>query len=196
MPRPLIANRRDRILDACESLVLDHGFDAMSIATVATQVGIAKGAVYREFTSKRDILESLLQRGAERLRERVETELSDEPTLSEGYSATVHALLADPLMTAAFLDDRGVLGSHAETVTDDRFRTHHAAIASWVSQMQTRGDFDATIDPDHFSLALSSATIGLLSASRLLGPLTATQLKGALTSLARMIAAFELNEHP
>ncbi|MGC4941496.1 TetR/AcrR family transcriptional regulator [Kribbella sp. DT2] len=188
MPRPLVPDRRERILDAAEALVLDSGFDAMSVAGVAARAGIGKGAVYLEFDSKRAILDALLQRGTERLRARTAAEL---PRLSDAYRAAVQALLEDQLMTAAFLDDRGTLGTHVGTVTDGRYHARHASVVEWLRALQAQGMLAADVDPEHLAIALSSATIGLLSAARLIGPFTPDQLAGGLDALARMAASFE-----
>lgn len=59
------------------------------------------------------------------------------------------------------------------------------------SRLLRRGRLRADIDPEHLALALSSATIGLLSANALLGPLDPEHLEGALTALATMVSAFE-----
>lgn len=191
MPRPRIADRRDRILDAAETLVLDRGFDAMRVTAVAAQAGIGKGAVYLEFESKRDILDALLSRGTARMQARVSGELGENPPLSDAYRAAVRVLLEDRLMTAAFLDDRGVLGSHVDTVSDGRYRARHEGVVGWLRSLQDRGMLTADVDPDHLALALSSATIGLLSAAKLIGPITPAQLEGAVEALGRMAAAFE-----
>lgn len=196
MPRPLVPNRRERILDAAEQLVLDRGFDAMSVASVAECAGIAKGAVYREFASKYELREALLGRGAERMRVRVEQELGEQPLLSEGYRATIRALLGDPLMTAAYLDDEGVLGAHADAVSDERFRVHFEGTAEWIRQLQERGAFSSAVDAEQLALALSCATIGLLSAAKRLGPLSPAQLGGAISVLATMVAGFEQADAP
>ena len=54
MPRPLVPDRRARILDAAERTVLAEGFDAMNVAAIARAAGIGKGAVYLEFAAKQD----------------------------------------------------------------------------------------------------------------------------------------------
>lgn len=193
MPRPLIPNRRERILDAAEHLVLSQGFTAMNVAAVAEQAGIAKGAIYLEFSSKRDIREALLRRGADRMNAAVTAQLTKEPPmLSRAYRVTVQALIAEPLMVAAFLDDEGVLGAHAEGITDDRFRTHHKMLVDWITNLQSQGRFVSMATPEHLGLALSSATVGLLSAARRFGPITTAQLEGALSALADMIALLEI----
>ncbi len=193
MPRPLVPDRRERLLDAAERLVLERGFDAMGIAAVAEEAGIGKGAVYLEFASKRDLLDAVLRRATRRLHDRVRLEVGETPGLSAAYRAAARALLDDPLMTAAFLDDRAVLGTHVETVADDRYRRRHERVVEWVRELRARGALAADVSPEQVALALSSATIGLLSASRLLGPMTTSELEGAIDALARMAATLEVD---
>lgn len=193
MPRPLVPNRRERILDAAEELVLARGFDAMSVAAIAEGAGIGKGAVYLEFPGKNDILDALLQRGTARLRERARAEVGDRPRLSAAYRASARALRDDALMTAAFLDDRGVLGAHVTEVEHGRYRERHLGVVEWLHDLQRRGEIDEQVDAEALALALSSATIGLLSAARLLGPLSSEQLESAIDTVGRMAASFERN---
>lgn len=191
MPRPRIPDRRERILDAARTLVLAHGFDAMSVAAIAEGAGIAKGAVYLEFAGKRDVLDALLLQGNLRMADRVRGELGEHPRLSDACRATARALLDDPLMTAAFLDDQGILGSHVMEETDGRYRERHQRVVEWFRELQERGLIVADVDPRTLALALSSTTIGLLSAARLLGPLDPALLEGTIDTIGRMAAAFE-----
>ncbi|NLP85757.1 TetR/AcrR family transcriptional regulator [Microbacterium sp. CFH 90308] len=191
MPRPLIDNRRERILDAAEALVLDRGFDAMSVARVAEGAEIGKGAVYLEFASKHDILDGVLTRATARLQARVDAELGIRPSLSAAYRAAARALLADELMSAAFLDDRGILGSHVDAVADGRYRARHRSVVAWLCELERRDALADGVNPEHLAIALSSATIGLLSAARIIGPLTPAQLEGAIETFAHMVAVYE-----
>lgn len=192
MPRPLIPQRRERILDAAEALVLERGFDSMSVQAIAERVGIAKGAVYREFASKQEILDILLQRGMSRMIETSRKLLGDDPPrLSTAYRVGVRVLLDDPLMTAAFLDDEGVLGTYAATVTDGRYRARHLAVVEWINELQKTGALDTHIDAAALGLALSSTTLGLLTAAKYLGPLTQDQLEAALLAMEYMVANLE-----
>ncbi len=193
MPRPRVPDRRDRILDAAEQLVLSHGFDSMSVASIADDAGIGKGAVYLEFAGKREILDALLQRGTARMNERVSRELGDHPRLSSAYRASARALSDDALMTAAFLDDRGVLGAHVAEVTDGRYRERQRRVIEWLRGLQDQGEIVADVDVEALALALSSASIGLLSAARLLGPFEPEQLERAIDTIGRMAETFERN---
>lgn len=193
MPRPLIPERRRRILDAAEDLVLADGFDRMSVQAIADRVGIAKGSVYREFDSKTAVLEALLDRSMARMTEAAAVRLADEdpPRLSRAYAVGAEVLLEDPLMTAAFLDDRGVLGSYVDTVTDDRYRRRHRDVVSWIRTLQQQGSLAGSVDAEGLGLALSSTTLGLLDAARRLGPLDRDQLRAAIAAMAELLAGLE-----
>ena len=57
---------RERILDATESLVFDHGFSATSIDKVLERAGLTKGAFFYHFKSKADLGRAFMERYAER----------------------------------------------------------------------------------------------------------------------------------
>lgn len=57
---------RERILDAAEALVFDHGFSATSIDKVLDKAGVTKGAFFYHFKSKADLGRAFVARYAER----------------------------------------------------------------------------------------------------------------------------------
>ena len=191
MPRPLVPDRRRRILDAAERMVLAEGFDTMSVAAIARAAGIGKGAVYLEFAAKRDILDALLQRGTARIADAVARAAGPQPSLSALYRATAAALLDDDLMTAAFLDDAGALGAHVATQPTSRYRTRHEQVVTGIRDLHRQGRIVPDVEPEALALALSSATLGLLSAARTLGPLDRATLDSAIDTIGRMAASFE-----
>ncbi len=86
--------------------------------------------------------------------DRLRSELGDHPRLSDACRATARALLDDPLMTAAFLDDRGILGSHVMEETDGRYRERHQRVVQWFRELQERGLIVTDVDPRTLALAL------------------------------------------
>lgn len=50
------ARQRRRILTAAVDLFIERGYDRVSLADIATQVGLARNSLYRYFASKADIL--------------------------------------------------------------------------------------------------------------------------------------------
>jgi AcrR family transcriptional regulator len=190
MPRPTIPDRRETLLDVAERLVLERGFDAMSVQSVADAAGVSKGGVYREFAGKHELLDAVLLRATTRLGDRVEALTAHLPRpvpLSALYRAGVEALLDDPLMSAAMLDDRAVLGEHVRTVGPERYRARFHWVTGHIEELRAAGRVRADLDAEAVSLALSSVTIGLLSASALIGPFTHDQLRSALDVIAGLV---------
>lgn len=189
MPRPLIPNRHDAILDAAEAYVLDHGYERTTVEQVARRAGISKGAVYREFRGKAELRDALLVRGTGRLVQRVRERAADAGPvgLAGAYRLGLDALLDDPLMTAAFLDDHDVLGTQVRAMPGDRYRARAAWLTGYIEQLHAAGALRVVAPPEAVSLALSAFTIGLLSANALLGPLTPAQLAAAVEVVAAMV---------
>ncbi|MGW3470394.1 TetR/AcrR family transcriptional regulator [Saccharopolyspora sp. NPDC000995] len=190
MPRPLIPNRVGAILDAAESLVLRDGFDGVTVERIARRAGIGKGAIYREFGSKHELMDALLARCTRRLVDQVRKRIVETSTpvgFSAVYRFGIEALLDDSLMTAAFLDDVAVLGSHVRAVGGDRCRQRFAWITEYVEALHEAGSLASDAAPEAISIALSSFTIGLLSASSVLGPLARDQFAAALDVVITLI---------
>ncbi|MBL1101066.1 TetR/AcrR family transcriptional regulator [Streptomyces coffeae] len=51
--------RRRQILDAVAALLLEDGYEALTVAKVAARAGVAKGTVYLYFASKQELLAAL-----------------------------------------------------------------------------------------------------------------------------------------
>ena len=52
---------RDRILDVALDLFIEQGYDKASLREVAERVGVTKAALYYHFSSKEEILRTLMQ---------------------------------------------------------------------------------------------------------------------------------------
>ena len=90
-------NTRESILSAALHLFARCGFEAASVSQIAEAVGLTKGALYRHFSSKRDLLDSILERIAQRDAEQAAA--FDLPTgtadaMPEAYRAASVAQLA------------------------------------------------------------------------------------------------------
>lgn len=55
---------RERILDAAQALILDHGFGSTTVEAVVGRAGITKGAFFHHFSSKADLARALVERYA------------------------------------------------------------------------------------------------------------------------------------
>jgi AcrR family transcriptional regulator len=58
--RPRSARARQAILDATLQLLVEDGFDGMSIEAVAARAGVGKATIYRRWSSKRELVAAAL----------------------------------------------------------------------------------------------------------------------------------------
>jgi TetR/AcrR family transcriptional repressor of nem operon len=81
MPRDAGATRT-ALLDAAESLILDHGFSATSVDKVIERAGVTKGTFFYHFKTKADLARALVERYARLDLEHLESTLGRAEQLS------------------------------------------------------------------------------------------------------------------
>lgn len=74
---------RNRILDAAQALILDHGFGGTTVDAITERADVSKGAFFHHFSSKRELGEVLVQRYADNDAEHLEQTLAKAEELSE-----------------------------------------------------------------------------------------------------------------
>lgn len=134
MKRPLIAaleelhlprqarsvEKRARILDAARALFRARGYDATSIEDITTRAGVAAGAFYLYFRSKRQLLIVLMDELTERLAA-IDLNPTD-PSLREFVAA----------LFRTDLEYAGVVRAWQEaSLTDRELRAMHEEIEAW-----------------------------------------------------------------
>lgn len=98
---------RDRLLDAAESVVVEHGAVGLTLEAVAAEAGVSKGGLLHHFPSKDQLAAALVERAVARVDEALEVAASDggrgaftrsyiRVTMGDGARQTG----ADPLSTA------------------------------------------------------------------------------------------------
>ena len=91
---------RERVLDAAERIMAEHGFEAATLARVVEEAGIPMSSVYHYFGSKDGILLAVMERGANRFFADL-PDLSRQPGrpaqhLARVASAAIHTLERHP----------------------------------------------------------------------------------------------------
>ncbi|RLJ70844.1 TetR family transcriptional regulator [Hydrogenivirga caldilitoris] len=88
---------KERIMSAALRLFSLKGFKGTTVKDIAKEVDITEGAIYRHFSSKEEIIESLFERITEEIRKLVkERVLTKEDIASQGEA------LAETLLSYAF----------------------------------------------------------------------------------------------
>jgi AcrR family transcriptional regulator len=60
------ARSRELVLDAAQSLMAEHGYEAATVAALVERAGIPASSIYHYFHSKEGVLLAVMERGAER----------------------------------------------------------------------------------------------------------------------------------
>ncbi len=63
------AATRHRLMDACGTIIIRDGFEAVSMTSVAEEAGITRQTVYRYFPNAREVVRTTLMRGGRELLE-------------------------------------------------------------------------------------------------------------------------------
>ncbi len=108
MNRKPTAERKEEILDAAARIMARDGIASLTIATLAREVGVTTGALFRHFETRDAILVALAERTAEQLREDLRADVHSDArealrafvtarlgTVSKTPSAPVMALSPD-----------------------------------------------------------------------------------------------------
>ncbi|MEJ3651844.1 TetR/AcrR family transcriptional regulator [Actinomycetes bacterium KLBMP 9759] len=186
MPRPLIPQRRTKILDAAEAIIAERGFDALAMQEVAERAGIGKGAIYREFASKTELVNDLLARSGDRLWREVarRSDAADTRRLSEIFRMGMHALADDPIMLRAYTEGGAAPGAPpSASAYDERI----SGLTAYLAEMRRSGVLRHDLDPDAVASALVSTSIGLAQAATRLGGLEPERFRATIDVIADMI---------
>lgn len=125
--------RERAILDACETLLAQQGYESVTVGDIAEGAGITRGALYFYFGSKQEVVTALVARTVEHLWERSKvTAESDEPrqAIAAAMQRTVELWNEHGLVMRTAIDlsltvpEIGKLWSH----TADLFITAIAAV--------------------------------------------------------------------
>ncbi len=112
------AAREEQITAAALQVFREHGYDGASISQIAALAGLADGALYKFYGSKKEILESALCRWYEGVLEDYEVVLRaiNDPGLRLRYAIrhNIHCICEDASISSLYYElrrDRGFKGS-------------------------------------------------------------------------------------
>ncbi|WP_052215847.1 TetR/AcrR family transcriptional regulator [Sphingomonas sp. ERG5] len=137
------------ILATARALFSEQGFEAVSIDMIARDAGIAKGAVYHHFTSKRDLLDRLVDTMQAELATQLASELPGGPPTSRSLANSVGTYLQAAQRAdrkrILLIDGPIVLGWQRWREIDDRYfaAAMRAGIQGIMPSLATTKEVDA-----------------------------------------------------
>jgi len=117
--------KRAKLLDAGRALFREKGYEATSIGDITTHAGMAAGAFYLYFRSKRQLLIVLMNELTARL-----AALDLRPAAAENMQSALRAFVAALFRTD--LESYGVIRAWQEAaLADSELRAMHTGLTSW-----------------------------------------------------------------
>jgi len=95
----------ERLLDAAQSITVESGWSAVTMAKIADRAGVSRQTVYNEFGTKPELADQLVMRELGRFLEVVHDRLTQHDDIVDGLGAACDGALAmaesNPLLKAA-----------------------------------------------------------------------------------------------
>ena len=166
--------RQQQIVQAALSLISSHGLKGLSIAGIASRVGLVPSAIYRHFKNKEQVIDAILDLIRERLLENIKV-------VTEGTSGVLERLRRLLMLHIQLLrENQGILRVvFSEEVMNGqperKAKVHHTvetylgAVADMVRQGQEEGVIRRGLAADSVSVAF----LGMIQPAAILWHLSA-----------------------
>lgn len=164
--------REQHLLDAAAKLFLHFGFDKATVADVAAEAGVSKGAVYLHFASKEALLEALILREMQAYAltwvETVEADLHGG-TVGGMYRCALKSLNDNAVMSAVLRQDPRVFGNYLRRPGNFLSRSRSGASRKeFVETMQQAGAIRQDVDPAVTAHIMNMLSYGLVSMTQIM----------------------------
>jgi AcrR family transcriptional regulator len=168
------SERERRILEAAGRLITHYGYDKTTVADIAQEAGISKGAIYLHFESKENLFSALILYESHRVLtdtlQRIEAD-SEGGTFVSLYRHSLAALAANPLMRALTTRNKRILGESLRKLSESgRFDGQQEAAKAFVIAFQEAGLLRTDLTSREIFYFLSIVRYGLLLADDFLPP--------------------------
>ncbi|HKE72689.1 MAG TPA: TetR/AcrR family transcriptional regulator [Acidimicrobiales bacterium] len=151
-PRAATEEKRTRLLDATEEIMLRDGYAAVSSRSVAAAVGIQAPLVHYYFPTIDDLFVAVLQRRSGRVVDRMADALASPEPLQAWWD-----LASDPRGTALFVELMAA-ANHRPALKAEVGEVARQVRAMQMDRLKTLLD-EYGLDPDLYPPALVAATI-------------------------------------
>lgn len=153
----------DRLLDAAAHLVVEDGFEALSLSRIALQADVSTDEVLAEFGSLENLLVSMLNREVVALWRSLLDHLERDPRgglLSRIYRYTLPAVYERPLVRTLYLTDRDGLNTIMRSTHGFAYVPHFGLRPELIVRLQEAGMVRPDVDPKSLAALLATVSAG------------------------------------
>lgn len=154
---------RDELLDAASHLVVEDGFDAVSIPQIAVKAAVSEDQVLAHFGSLEDLLVAMLNREFTMLWTDILDDIDRDPRgglLSHIYRYTLTGIYESPLVRALYLADRDGLNTIMRSSYGFAHIPEFGMRAAFIERMKEVGMVRPEVDAERLSAVLAAVSAG------------------------------------
>jgi AcrR family transcriptional regulator len=154
---------RDELLDAAAHLVVEDGFDAVSVSQIAAQAKVSPGEVLAEFGSLEDLLVAMLNREFTVLGTAILDDIERDPRgglLSHIYRYMLIGIYESPLLRALYLADRDGLNTIMRSTHGFAYIPEFGVRAVFIQRMKEVGMVRPEVDAQSLSAVVAAVSAG------------------------------------
>lgn len=153
----------EELLDAAAHLVVEDGFDAVSIPRIAAQAMVSEDQVLAHFGSLEDLLVTMLNREYSTLWTTVIDDIERDPRgglLSHIYRYVITGVYERPLVKALFLADRDGLNTIMRSTHGFTYVPELGTRSEFIERMKEAGMVRPEVDSETLSALMSAVSAG------------------------------------
>jgi TetR/AcrR family acrAB operon transcriptional repressor len=159
--------RAQQIFDAAERLIIRYGYDKMTVADVAKEAGISKGAIYLHFKSKDELIEKLLIRAMLMFSANWFQAIEDDPQgglIANMYINMLKVIDRTPLMAVIMRQDGRILGNYLRKKDNFFAKNQRQGMRhEFVAKMQEAGAIRQELDPRVVAHIMDMISFGMVT---------------------------------
>jgi AcrR family transcriptional regulator len=144
-------SRRGQILSVARARFAASGYDQTSISDIASAVGVADGAIYKHFTSKREMLYEVIREFYEPVIDMASTNVQGMSGVRERLRYLIwlqlRAFTEQPELCKLIIAEARPMEDYYESRIADLNRRYTALLVDVVEEGQRTGEFRDDVDP-------------------------------------------------
>lgn len=186
--------KRERILQAAVPLFAEHGFQGVSIDTIAKNLRVTKPFIYTYFKNKHALLDAIYERAVHSLLEGVDKVFAEDRPPQEQLQSLVEFYVLENIrnasLTAIFLNEE----KHLPPEAQERVRAQHDAFDKRLAKLLERGKKEGVFgitNPMLASLAISGMVRWVHRWYNSEGRLSPDQIAREMAALALNLVKFQ-----
>jgi TetR/AcrR family transcriptional regulator len=157
------AGKATHILDTAERLFGSHGFEGLSMSTLAKEAGVSKANIFHHFKSKEELYMTVLHRARKRFVSQLLSVANEQLTTQQRIQTLTHAYLKQILANEPLVKllMRELMEEHhtGQRLSERLFADNFSSLIELMREAQSRGELRTGFDPGMAMLIIASVSI-------------------------------------